>query len=134
MGLLEVGSWGYQIGALGIVTFTVSFLMVVRWWTDLLGRVLAFVFTITSIVLLLSAYRSLTHADSENFMIVRLVVYWTYGVGVWGGIVSFLWFQFFAPRVKHLTTRRDRQNEESTMAGSRNDRDGGSDRHSGGDR
>jgi hypothetical protein len=75
MDLLDIGSTGYQIGALGIVAFAVSFFAVVRWWTDLLGRVLAFVFGITSLVLLVSAYRSLTDVQSHGFLVVRAIVF-----------------------------------------------------------
>jgi hypothetical protein len=89
MDLLELGSRGYQIGALGIVAFTFSFFAAVRWWTDVLGRVLAFVFGITSVVLLLSAYRSLTQINSDGFLAVRAIVYWVYGIGIWTGLISF---------------------------------------------
>jgi phosphotransferase system glucose/maltose/N-acetylglucosamine-specific IIC component len=133
MDLLEFGSTGYQIGALGIVAFAVSFFAVVRWWTDLLGRVLAFVFGITSLVLLVSAYRSLTQIDSHGFLTVRAIVYWVFGIGIWTGLISFYWFQFFAPRIRHRTTRREdeRHEQEADVAAGRSARDGGSDDRAG---
>ena len=131
MDLLKAGSWGYQIGALGIVAFTLAFLIVVRWWTDLLGRVLAFVFTITSVVLLISAYRALTLTNSHGFLTVRVIVYWVFGLGIWTGLTSFFWFQFFAPRIRrNRTTRKEHQEHveehEGGMASSGPDRDGDS--------
>jgi hypothetical protein len=118
MDLLEFGSWGYRIGALGIVAFTVSFLMTVRWWSDLLGRVLAVVFTVMTVVFITSAYRTAHPIDTPSFLLWRTIVYWAYGAGIWGGLLTFLWFQFFAPRIKAGTTRRGNKDEEVHVAGS----------------
>lgn len=128
MGLHEVGSLGYQVGALGILVFTVSFLVTVRWWTDFLGRVLAFVFMGVSAVLVVSAYRTLANPDGHGFFIMRAVVYWTFAAGIWSGLVAFFWTQFFARRA----TRRERRNEEVGMADHRHNRYGSSDGRSGG--
>lgn len=125
MDLLEMGSRGYQIGALGIVAFAISFFVVVRWWTDLLGRVLAFIFGVISVVLVLSAYRSLTQTEAGGFLVVRAIVYWVYGIGIWTGLALFYWFQFFAPRIRNRTTRRERDEQESNVAAPRPRGDGG---------
>lgn len=125
MDLLEIGSWGYQIGALGIVAFTACFLIAVRWWTDLLGKILAFVFGITSLVLLLSAYRSITQTTADGFLIVRVLLYWTFAIGTWTGLFSFFWFQFFAPRIRQgMTTRREARDEKADLARTRPGSDG----------
>lgn len=131
MDLLELGDWGYRIGSVGIVVFTVAFLVVVRWWSDLLGRVIAGVFSITSGILLTGAYRTLEPGDTPVFLWWRAVIYVLFGVVIWSGIFTFIWVQFFAPRIKE---RKDKHNAEIALAGSRHYRDGNSDHTPGGAR
>jgi len=100
MPILDVGSLGYQIGAVGIVFFTVAFLVSVRWWTDWLGRVLAGVLFATSAVLVVTTIRQLNPDLGGSFLIVRAVVFCLFGAAVWTSLATFVWAQFFAPRIK----------------------------------
>lgn len=100
MHLLDFGSLGYQIGAVGIVAFTLAFVIVVRWWTDWLGRVLAGVLSATSAVLVVTTIRQIWPELGGGMLIVRTVVFWVFGLAVWSGLATFLWAQFIAPRIK----------------------------------
>jgi hypothetical protein len=100
MRILEFGSLGYQIGAGGIIAFTVAFLVSVRWWTDWLGRVIAGVLFSTSAVLVVVVLRQLFPEWEGSFLIVRAAVFWFFGVSIWISLASFVWSQFFAPRIK----------------------------------
>lgn len=117
--LLNWGSWGYQIGAAGIVAFTIAFLVVVRWWTDSLGRVVAMALSTTSGVLVITTLRQL-HIDLPGGILWwRVIVFWAFGVGVWSSLCTFIWAQFIAPRVgrkPRMTTRREFRNEEGPLA------------------
>lgn len=100
MRILDLGSLGYQVGAAGIVFFTVAFLVSVRWWTDWLGRVLASVLFATSAVLIVVVLRQLFPEWEGPFLVVRAAVFWLFGVSIWVSLATFVWSQFFAPRVK----------------------------------
>lgn len=107
--LLELGSLGYQIGALGVVIFTLVYLVAVRWWTDWLGLVLASVLFTTSGVLIVTTIRQIWPGTDHTIYVIRAVAFWAFGIAVWGSIATFIWSQWFAPRVR--TTRRERQME-----------------------
>jgi hypothetical protein len=126
MDLIEAGNWGYRIGGLGIVAFTIVFLVAVRWRTDVLGRLLAAVFIVISAIFLTGGYRTLYPGDSGGFLLWRMVLYVSFALTIWAGFVSFIWSQFFAPRIKNRTTRR-RNDEEGNLAGRGPDPDGGAD-------
>jgi hypothetical protein len=135
--LLEAGNIGYQIGAAGIVAFSVSFLVVVRWWTDHLGRVIAGVLSAVSGVLIMTTLRMVSPKLVQNsaFLEVRLVLFWAFGLGIWIALGSFLWAQFLAPRIRlteRMTTRKEHHYEEGIAAHPGHDRDGDSDSLSGG--
>lgn len=112
MGLLDLGSLGYQIGAVGIVAFTLAYLVIVRWWTDILGRVVAGVLFAMSGVLVISTIRQIHPDVTEAFLVWRLVVFWFFGVGVWTALGTFVWAQFFAPRIKGTTRPNRKWNHE----------------------
>jgi hypothetical protein len=140
--LENFGNLGYQIGALGIIAFTIAFLVVVRWWTDILGRVIAGVFSATSAVLIMTTLRMFGYANAEAFFAWRAAVFWLFGIGVWSGLGTFLWSQFMARRVnprgvrsKVTTpqTRREHRNEEVDLADRRPHRDVGPHDRPGGD-
>lgn len=128
------GNIGYQFGVVGILTFTISFLTIVRWWTDHLGRVIAGIMISLSTVLIMTILRMLHVELPGGLLVWRVVVFWIFGAGVWIGFGSLVWAQFFAPRIRrsHLTTRREHSDEEVDLAGGGNDRDGDPDRVSGG--
>lgn len=134
--LHDIGNFGYQVGALGIVAFTVAFLVIVRWWTDHLGRVIAGVLASISAVLIMTTVRMVKPelAADHTYLTARGVVFWVFGLGIWIGLGSFVWAQFLAPRIRQserMTTRREHKHEEADLAGSRPDRDDGSDDRSG---
>jgi hypothetical protein len=125
--LLDWGSWGYQIGAVGIVAFTLVFLVNVRWWTDWLGRVIALTLSSLSSVLIVTTLRQL-HIDLPGGILWwRFFSFWLFGLGVWAGLGTFVWSQFLAPRIKlrpRLTTRREHRNAQADLADSGNSRNG----------
>lgn len=135
--LLNLGSWGYQIGAVGIVAFTLAFLFNVRWWTDWLGRVLALVLVTMSGVLFISTLRQLNLDLPGGILVWRLVAFWGFGLGVWSALGTFIWAQFLAPRLgrkSRMTTRREFRNEEGHLADPWPARDGDRDDRTAGER
>lgn len=98
MMLEDLGNLGYQAGALGIVILTSLFLVAVRWWSDILGRVIAGILVSICGVLAISTVRIIVEPDSDTFFWWRLAIFWCFGVGVWIGLIVFVWAQFFARR------------------------------------
>lgn len=135
--LIEIGNWGYQVGAVGIVAFTIAFLVITRWWTDSLGRLVAGVLLMISLVLSMTVLRMFDIPLPGGLPIWRVIVFWGFGVSVWVGLITFLWAQFLAPRIRRsggrMTTRREhnRDEQEAGMADYRHGSDGGSHDHSG---
>lgn len=119
--LLSVGNIGYQVGAVGIIAFTIAFLVVVRWWTDFLGRIIAGVLSGICGVLIMSTIRMLYPNIDPSFFMWRAIVFWLFGLGVWIALGSFIWAQFFAPRLRNerMTTRREFKDEQESDVGSR---------------
>jgi hypothetical protein len=135
--LLELANIGYQVGAVGIIVFTFSFLVVIRWWTDHLGRVIAGVLAAMSAVLMITTARMLdpTLTDHTTYQMVRIGVFWVFGLGIWIALSSFVWAQFFAPRIRkseRMATRKEHNREEVDSPGTRDNRHGDPDRVSGG--
>lgn len=131
-----LGNIGYQVGAVGIVAFAVSFLVITRWWTDLLGRLVAGVLITISAVLTMTVMRMLEVPLPGGLMVWRLVVFWAFGLAVWTALSTFLWAQFLAPRIRkqtgRMTTRREHRSEQETdLAGSGDSRNGSLHDHSG---
>lgn len=124
MDLLEVGDWGYQIGGVGFLIFTTAFLVGVRWRSDLLGRLMAASFAIVSAIFLTGGYRLMHPGDSHGFLLWRMLLYVSFATVMWGSLGTFIWSQFFAPRIKNRTTRKRKRDEESSLARSRVDPDG----------
>jgi hypothetical protein len=138
MAALEtLGTIGWQVGALGIAIVTVTYLAIVRWWTDHLGRVLAGLLTAVSLVLALTVLRIMKVDLPGNDLAWRAIVFWLFASAVWSALVTMLWAQFFAPRRRstgdRLTTPHGRGYEESNLAAAGRDRDGDSHDRSGGD-
>lgn len=132
MDILSIGALGYQVGAAGIVAFTLCYLVAIKWWTDWLGRVLAGVLFTTSAVLVTITLRQLNPDLAGHYFVWRAIAFWGFGLAVWASWATFLWAQFFAPRLKHRTTRKDKQGEqEADLADSRSGRDGDPDDRSG---
>lgn len=127
--LLDVGNVGYQVGAVGIVAFTLAYLATVRWWSDHLGRVIAGVTSAMSAVLAMTTLRMIYPSiiNDQTYLIVRLVIFWSFGLGVWLALTSFVWAQFFAPRIRQSERGfiPRRKHEEAHLADRRHPRDGG---------
>lgn len=132
-----LGTIGWQVGAAGIVAVTLTYLIIVRWWTDHLGRIIAALLIALSLVLTLTVVRILRVDLPGKDLVWRVVVFWLFGAAVWSAFFTMVWAQFFAPRLRNraskdrLTTPQGRGHEESDMADSRPDRDGGSHDRSG---
>jgi len=135
MGLEGLGNLGYQVGAVGLIAVAVIYFMIVRWWTDPLGRVIAAVLGAVSLVLITTILRML-HIGIPHFMVWRAMMFWMFALAVWSGLMALIWAQLLAPRIKHdrLTTPRRRGHEEADLADSRPDRDGRPDHDSAGER
>lgn len=134
--LLSLGNFGYQIGAVGIIAFSVAFLVIVRWWTDHLGRVIAGVLMSMSSVLIMTTVRMISPElmTDHTYLATRAVVFWVFGLGIWIGLGSFVWAQFVAPRIRQsdrMTTRKEYKHEEADLADRGPDRDDGSDDRAG---
>lgn len=93
-----IGNIGYWVGSVGIVVFTASFLVSVRWYTDILGRVIASVFTVISAVLLMTVARMLDVDLPGGLFLWRAVLFVLFAASVWSAVVVFIWAQFGAPR------------------------------------
>lgn len=93
-----IGNIGYWIGSVGILVFTLAFLLSVRWYTDILGRVIASVFAVISAVLLMSVARMLEVDLPGGLFLWRAVLFVLFGASVWSAVVVFMWAQFWAPR------------------------------------
>jgi hypothetical protein len=101
-----VQGWGtlaLAIGAIGVMVWAVAFLGAVRWWSDMLGRVLASVFG--SMGVMCAVITVVTFGIPVPALVyVRAALYSAFAVSVWGGVIAFLWAQFAAPRLRR---RRD---------------------------
>src|ERR1044071_985508 len=138
MGLEQLGTIGYEVSAFGVLFVTIAFLSIVRWWTDILGRVLAAVLSTVSLILILTLLR-LVHIQIPGLIWWRIILFWSFGLAVWAGLFTMIWAQFLAPRLRYqfhdrLTTPRRRGHEEADLADSRPDRDGGTHNDSTGER
>lgn len=99
--LRDIGNYGYQAGAVGVVAFTICYLVAVRWWTDWLGRVLASVLFTTSGVLIITAIRQIRPEWQGPLFVWRAIFFCGFGITIWGSLATFVWSQYFAPRIKH---------------------------------
>jgi hypothetical protein len=138
MGLEPLGNLGYTVGAVGIILVTVLYFLLVRWWNDHLGRVIAAVLGSISLVLITTILRMM-HVGIPHFMVWRATMFWLFGLAVWAGLLTLIWAQFFAPRVKQgrLPTPPRRGNEseqEADLADYRLGRHGGTDDDPAGER
>lgn len=132
----SIGNIGYQVGAVGIISFTVSFLLITRWWTDLLGRLVAGVLFTISAVLSMTVARMLNVQFPGGLFLWRAIVFWAFAFAVWTALCTFLWAQFLAPRIRkdtgRMTTRREHNSEQEVdLAGTRHSGDGDLHDHSG---
>jgi MFS family permease len=123
MDLVDFGSLGYQVGGAGIVAFTLAYLVIVRWWTDTLGRVVAGVMSATSGVLIITTLRQIYPGHDGSILVYRAVVFWLFGAAVWSALSIFVWVQFLAPRIRRSTPRE--KHEEVALADSWHDPDVG---------
>jgi hypothetical protein len=108
--LESIGSWGYQVGAVGIILLTVFYLVAVPWKTDILGRLIAGVLGSLSSVLIIIAARQLGWDPPGGLLVWRAIVFCVFGAAVWTALGTFIWAQFWAPRVQRnrVTTRKER--------------------------
>lgn len=126
----NIGNIGYQVGAIGIVLFSASFLIITRWWTDLLGRLVAGVLFTISAVLSMTVARMMNVEFPGGLFLWRAIVFWAFAFAVWTALCTFVWAQFLAPRIRktsgRMTTRREfhRDEQEAGLADSRHRSDG----------
>jgi hypothetical protein len=114
----------------GIIVLTFVFLAGVRWWSDILGRLIAGVLVSLSSVLAIIIVRQLGVELPGGILIWRAAVFCIFGLAVWTALGTFVWAQYGASRIqrKRMTTRKERKSdEEADLAGSRHDRDGSPD-------
>lgn len=110
MTLEAVGDFGIILAGLGIVAFAVMFLTCVRWWTDWLGRSIAAVAAVPALILGLSVYRLMGGELPGGVQIWRATLFPALGVASWIATGTFIWTQFFAPRVKKHKREKEKIN------------------------
>lgn len=104
--LRAIGDVGFVFASLGVVAFTVLFLVAVRWWTDHLGRAIASVMGLTSLIAILACFRLMDIPLVGGVDLWRAIIYPLLGLSLWVSVVMFTWAQFIAPRVKSRRERR----------------------------
>lgn len=108
--LEQLGTWGYWMGASGIILINLVFAVAVPWWNDILGRLIMGVLTALSLVLGIIILRQLGVELPGSLVLWRAIVFWVFGLAVWTALGTFIWAQYMAGRVQknRLTTRRER--------------------------
>lgn len=94
-----IGDVGFVVAAVGVLTFSLSFLIAVPWWTDRLGRAIAGVLGSVSIILILSILR-LLQVPIPGLFWWRAFVFTAFAATIWAATFAFIWAQFLAPRIK----------------------------------
>ena len=124
----HIGDWGLVAVWLGLAFVTTSYFIVVRrWWADLLGATIGFVFLSVALVLGVVTWRIMGWPLHGDIMVWRAVLYPLLATAIWCGGCVMIWAQFWAPRRK---SRRDLRNErlhEAVRSGSGPGTDGGRD-------
>lgn len=95
-----VGDWGLAYAAISTLGVMLVYLICVRWWTDPLGRGIAAVFGSCALVIGIVAARLFNIPLPGGVLWWRAVGYWVLGTTMTGGMCTFIWAQFFAPRIK----------------------------------
>ena len=103
-----VRAWGniaLAIAGLGVITMAgLYFAGVHQWYRDTLGRVLGAVlgaFAVICVVIVVV----LLGVDIPGMPYVRSILYTTMGAAIWAGVITFIWAQFLAPRVRRQRVR-----------------------------
>lgn len=97
--LETVGDVGFVMAGVGMLVLGVLFLTCVRWWTDLLGAIIAAAFGAISLIMSLAAIR-LVGLPLPGLFWWRAILFNVLGVVFWAGAAGFIWAQFIAPRVR----------------------------------
>jgi flagellar motor component MotA len=95
----QLGDWAWVMASMGVVICTLMFLGAVRWWTDALGRVIAAVLVSISTIVGVSMLYYMG-VPIPSLLWTRLVLYTAFGMAIWAAVITFVWSQFVAPRVK----------------------------------
>lgn len=94
-----LGDTGFLIAGSGIVSFTIVFLILVRWWSDLLGATIAGVVFFTSMVVILGFARVYNIDLPGGVDLWRAILYPTLGAFIWWAVIMMVWAQLMAPRI-----------------------------------
>jgi hypothetical protein len=107
--MLEViGDIGFLLSAAMLILFSLLYLICVRWWTDILGRLIASVLIIIFTIMTLASIRILD-VPLPGVQWWRAGLYGGLGVSMTAANAVFVWSQFIAPRVKRSTNERKSQ-------------------------
>src|SRR4030042_352533 len=98
--LKAIGDWGFVFAGSGVVVFTLLFLLSVRWWSDHLGRAIAAVTGLTSLIAALGIARFVDTPVPGGIDMWRAVIYPLLGASLWASIILFAWVQFIRPIVR----------------------------------
>jgi len=102
-----IGDIGFLVAGVGSAIFTILFLGTVKWWTDVLGRVLACVVGSIGIIMALSMVR-LFGLPLPGLFWWRAIMFNALALAIWSGVIAFSWSQFFAPRRRARRARSDK--------------------------
>lgn len=98
-----IGDLAFIASALMLGTFSIMFLLSVRWWTDPLGRIIAGVLTVVLIIMSLAVV-VLTGVPLAGIQWWRVFLYGGLALFMFAGNIVFVWAQFIAPRKRARTT------------------------------
>lgn len=100
-----IGDAGFVMAATGLGTFSVLFLVSVRWWSDWLGRSITSVIATAGVIAIVAAL-VLLGVDVPEIRVVRAILYPLFGLATWLATGIFIWAQFIAPRRRLRSTHQ----------------------------
>ena len=105
MTILEWEKIAFRVASIAFIMFTLGFMFGVRWYTDLLGRTIAFVVGPIAVILGISLFIQFG-VDIPNIIMVAAVLYTIFAAAMCTALGVFVWVQFIAPFVHRR--RKDR--------------------------
>jgi len=103
------GDVGFVLAGTGAFAFALLFFICVRWWSDLLGRILAGAIGSIAFIMVLSMVR-LIGLPLPGLFWWRAFLFNALGLVLWAGAGAFVWTQFFASSRR---AKKARENEAS---------------------
>lgn len=101
MSLLELGNYLFAMAATAAILFTISFLLFSRWYRSWVGILVCLFMSSIAAIMSMSMIRLLTGFDSQEFLLVRLIVFALFSITLWVSVVSFWWIQL-GPKARSI--------------------------------